>query len=535
VGFHPGIKQKLRHIRAILAVGYAAVLFFATFPRTFRTTINECLEIYPTGFSRNGVNYKVSSDSSSSGRLRAPIHPITLSFPTRALQDAFREEHTRRSVKFVRLSLTLAALLYLLFGFLDQYLAQEAADKILIIRIVVSTLLLGVVALTYTWTIKTHFQLTMVSVVLFGSAGIILMITVTESVGGYNFYAGLMLSCMYAHSLLRLRFIYATVATWIVIIFYEFVVIWLRITPIDILMNNTFFLVATNLIGMFSSYGLEYYMRTAFWQTRRIREEQDKLESEYQRKSKELDAARKIQLSMLPNVVPAHPTVDVCVAMKTAVEIGGDYYDFYVEEDHTFTFAIGDATGHGAQAGAMVTATKILFSNLAHSNDILDILRRASQYIKRMRVPKLYMALAIGRLRGYHLELVGAGLPPALLYRCGTGKIESIPLKGVPLGSFPDFPYRKKRLELKEGDTILFITDGFPELFNGEAEMIGYERVKSLFAEVATESPSAIVAHFTKFMKGWLNGSAPQDDTTFMVFKMKQPNATCVIEEEAGN
>jgi hypothetical protein len=140
------------------------------------------------------VNYKVSSDSSSSGRLRAPIHPITLSFPTRALQDAFREEHTRRSVKFVRLSLTLAALLYLLFGFLDQYLAQEAADKILIIRIVVSTLLLGVVALTYTWTIKTHFQLTMVSVVLFGSAGIILMITVTESVGGYNFYAGLMLS-----------------------------------------------------------------------------------------------------------------------------------------------------------------------------------------------------------------------------------------------------------------------------------------------------------------------------------------------------
>jgi sigma-B regulation protein RsbU (phosphoserine phosphatase) len=54
--------------------------------------------------------------------------------------------------------------------------------------------------------------------------------------------------------------------------------------------------------------------------------------------------------------------------MDTATEVGGDYYDFHVSEDGTMTLAIGDATGHGVKAGIMVTAAKILFSNLQKEN-----------------------------------------------------------------------------------------------------------------------------------------------------------------------
>jgi serine phosphatase RsbU (regulator of sigma subunit) len=96
--------------------------------------------------------------------------------------------------------------------------------------------------------------------------------------------------------------------------------------------------------------------------------------------------------------------------MKTATEIGSDNYDFHVAEDGTFTFALGDATGHGAQAGAMVMATKFIFSNYTDNQDIAEFLAMASQSLKQMRLPRLYMALAIGRIKGNRLEIVGVGL-----------------------------------------------------------------------------------------------------------------------------
>jgi hypothetical protein len=465
---------------------------------------------------------------------KAPINPITLSYTSADLQREFRGEHTRRSIKLVRLSLLLAAVLYSLFGFLDQYFVPEQAGTVFMIRISVSIYLICVMIFTYTDFVKRYFQPTMILVVVIGSGGIIAMIAVTETVGGYNYYAGLILAFIFAHSLLRLRFIYASITTWCIFIAYEFVAISLKLTPQDILLNNTFFLFSANVLGMFSSYGLEYYMRATFWQSKKVEEEQRKLLIEHDRKTKELEAARRIQIAMLPKGVPAHPTLDICVSMKTALEIGGDYYDFSVREDNTITFAIGDATGHGAQAGVMVTATKMLFSNFAEREDIVEIMQRASRSIKRMGMPKLYMAMAIGRIRDTRLQLVGAGIPPALVYRSSDATIEKVPLKGVPLGSFVDFPYRKKEISLQPGDTVLFMTDGFPELFDGDGEMVGYDRAISVFREIADQSPPDIVKRLNAFTHQWLNGAMQQDDTTFIVMKVRTPDDSYTVDNEVS-
>lgn len=197
-----------------------------------------------------------------------------------------------------------------------------------------------------------------------------------------------------------------------------------------------------------------------------LNEKSKQLKAEHQRKSRELEAARQIQLAMLPQQVPDHPTLDLSVSMKTATEIGGDFYDFYVAEDGTLTFALGDATGHGAQAGAMVTATKFIFSDYAASQDIVQFLAKASQSLKQMRLPRLYMALAIGRFRDHTLELAGTGLPPAYLFRASSGAIEEIPLKGIPLRGYGSGSYQKSVIDLFPGDSLILMTDGFPELFN---------------------------------------------------------------------
>lgn len=245
------------------------------------------------------------------------------------------------------------------------------------------------------------------------------------------------------------------------------------------------------------------------------------LRVEFEQKKKELDAARDLQLSMLPAKLPQHPKVDISAFMLTATEVGGDYYDFNFSDDGTLTIALGDATGHGAQAGIMVTAVKSLFNLLSDEKDISEILNRSTLAIKKMNFTNIFMALGLVRFRNNTLELTGAGLPPAYIYRSSNGEVEEIPLKGLPLGSSLDFNYKKLSVTLNKGDVVALMSDGFPELFNGKNEMLGFEKIPGLLKEAGNKSPEEIINHFTAVASEWLNGTRQQDDMTFVVLKVK--------------
>ncbi len=249
--------------------------------------------------------------------------------------------------------------------------------------------------------------------------------------------------------------------------------------------------------------------------------ERQLLEAENVRKTQELEEARQLQLSMLPEAVPEHPTVELAAFMLTATEVGGDYYDFDLADDDTLTLAIGDATGHGMKAGTMVTAAKSLWHAFSGEADLVLVLQKSSLALEKMGLPMLYMALALARVKDHTLELAGAGMPPAFVYRAATKQVETISLKGMPLGGPGVFPYRKTRLVLSSGDTVVLMSDGFPELFNAEGEMLGYERAVEVFEEVASLSPEEIIAHFRETGRNWTNGGAPDDDVTFVVMKVK--------------
>jgi len=239
------------------------------------------------------------------------------------------------------------------------------------------------------------------------------------------------------------------------------------------------------------------------------------------KRKKELDAARELQLSMLPAKIPGLPDVDISALMITATEVGGDYYDFHCAVDGSLTIAIGDATGHGAQAGIMVTAAKSLFNLLSEEKDIAAILNRSTHAIRKMNFTNIFMALGLLRLKDNELELSGAGIPPAYIYRNNSGVVEEIPLKGLPLGSNFDFNYQKVSVTLNKGDIVTVMSDGFPELFNNKNEMLGFERIPELLKESGKKSPEEIIKHFTDTASEWLNGTRQQDDMTFVVFKVK--------------
>jgi serine phosphatase RsbU (regulator of sigma subunit) len=248
--------------------------------------------------------------------------------------------------------------------------------------------------------------------------------------------------------------------------------------------------------------------------------EQKLLEAENARQSKELEEARRLQLSMLPEKVPQLAHLDIAVFMKTAAEVGGDYYDFHLADNGILTIAVGDATGHGMKAGTMVASMKSLFGTYNERVDIPHFFGMCTHSMKRMNLGNVYMAMLLVRISGYKLIASAAGMPPVLIYRSDSGMIEEIVIKGMPLGASTGFPYQQQETDLNPGDTILLMSDGFPELFNKKMEMFDYRRAEEIFKEIACKSPAEVIKHLEEAGEKWRNGKLQDDDITFVVLKV---------------
>jgi len=450
------------------------------------------------------------------------MHPLTLSFRSSNLQKEFAYYQTKRLLRTTRIGLILGMILYILYSFLDRQIVPQTAHHIFILRIGVCILFSIIIGVSFSGVIYRAYQMIMISAAFVAGMGIIWMIIISGEAGGIYYYAGLILAIMFTHGLLGIRFINASITTWLIVIIYEIYIFTTDVTPLLVGLNNTFFLISANFIGMFTSYALEFNMRCVFWQNRVLNEKSQSLEIEHRRKSKELDDVRQIQLAMLPGQVPTHQALDISVSMITAAEIGGDYYDFYTDGNGVLIFAVGDATGHGANASAMVTATKFIFSNFGHVQDIVEFLKYAANSLRQMKLPKLFMALVIGKIQDHTLEIAGAGMPPMFVFRESKGMIEEIPLKGVPLGGYGSGVYHKNVLCLEPGDSILVMTDGYTELMNSDGEELGYDRIRDLYQKIALYSADEIIEKLKDVGSTWISGCKQKDDITLLVIKMKK-------------
>jgi serine phosphatase RsbU (regulator of sigma subunit) len=207
--------------------------------------------------------------------------------------------------------------------------------------------------------------------------------------------------------------------------------------------------------------------------------------------------------------------------MQTATEVGGDYYDFHIGLDGTLTVVLGDATGHGMKAGTMVTTTKSLFNVLAPNQNIIETFHEMTRCLKLMNMQNLSMCMTMLKITGNQIKMSSAGMPPIFIYKKEKQTCEEHLFKGMPLGTFSDFPYTLIESELSKGDTILLMSDGFPELLNDKKEMYGYKRARNLFEELATETPEEIISKLKASGSEWVNGNDPDDDVTFVVIKVK--------------
>jgi serine phosphatase RsbU (regulator of sigma subunit) len=285
---------------------------------------------------------------------------------------------------------------------------------------------------------------------------------------------------------------------------------------------GTFGFVITMSIYLARNYALTH--RQLLQKERQAREQEIErrlLEADNARKTRELEEARKLQLSMLPQCLHNFPGMDICFYMEPATEVGGDYYDYQFDQDGSLILAVGDATGHGMKAGIMVASMKSIFHTAGTNPFIPDFFKQCTATIKEMNMKNMYMALTLVRITGNKMMASSAGMPPILIFRAARQKVEEIVIKGPPLGGFTDFSYQQKETILNPGDSVLLMSDGLPESFNEKDEMFDYNRVKNVFKEAPKQPAEEIITYLSSTAKKWRQGKEQQDDMTFVALKFK--------------
>jgi len=249
------------------------------------------------------------------------------------------------------------------------------------------------------------------------------------------------------------------------------------------------------------------------------------MQAENQRKTQELEQARKLQLSMLPKTLPRVSGLDLAVHMQPASEVGGDYYDFAVDDEGGLTIVVGDATGHGLSAGTMVSVIKSLFIATPPGDNFQSFFDSCTKTIRQLHLGNLYMGLSLVRIKDRELTFSAAGMPPVYIFRHGTSIVEELVIKGMPLGAVDRFVYEDRRVVLEEGDSVLVLSDGLPELFNERKDTFDLSRVRQTFQGAGSEKPEEIVRQLVSVGDQWRNGKTPNDDVTFVVIKVQNGRA----------
>ncbi len=195
-----------------------------------------------------------------------------------SLEDDFLEVYFQNSLKHIRMAILLAIFFYGIFGLLDAWLVPDVKNKLWFIRYAIFIpFAISIFLFSFSRHFKKLMQLCAAAVVLLAGLGVIAMVLIAPFPGNYSYYAGLILVLFFGYTFFKLRFIWATAIGWTIVIAYELAAIGLSDTPMSILVNNNFFFLAGNFIGMVACYSIEFSSRKDFLQVRLLETEREKV------------------------------------------------------------------------------------------------------------------------------------------------------------------------------------------------------------------------------------------------------------------
>lgn len=235
----------------------------------------------------------------------------------------------------------------------------------------------------------------------------------------------------------------------------------------------------------------------------------------------ELRIASGIQMGMIPKLFPPFPDrneLDLYAELIPAKEVGGDLYDFFIEDDKLY-FIIGDVSGKGVPASLLMAVTSTLFRNMAtHLKSADAIVSSLNNSIAETNERGMFVTFFLGviDLKTGKMEYCNAGHNAPIICHNGEKRLlDTIP--NIPLGVLEGFEYQKQEVQLEPNTLLFAYTDGVTEAENTSQELFSDERLLHIFTSICSKTtPKEIVEQVLNEVHCHAVGAEQSDDITVL-------------------
>ena len=263
------------------------------------------------------------------------------------------------------------------------------------------------------------------------------------------------------------------------------------------------------------------------WRSFRSMRNLGEVRAEKERIGSELLIAHNIQMGMLPKTFPPSPDckeVTIYGSLEPAKEVGGDLYDFHVQNDHLL-FCVGDVSGKGVPASLMMAVTRSLFRTVSYQTQQPDeIMKRINDSLSEMNENLLFVTFFVGilDLKTGHLSYSNAGhcAPVIIGSSLSTLKMDT----NIPLGVMSGWDYTKQECHIDPGSIIFLYTDGLNEAQDAVYNQFGEERMMAELEKMGSATPRQLIDHMSAEIHRFENGTEQSDDLTMLAIKYTKGN-----------
>ena len=253
-----------------------------------------------------------------------------------------------------------------------------------------------------------------------------------------------------------------------------------------------------------------------------------KSEIERERMAKEFEIARQIQQHLFPHQIPSIPGFDIAGRCIPAMEVGGDYYDFIVDEQGKLGIVIGDVSGKGLPASLYMTLTKGVFQSYVNENiPPKTLLSRINRFMYKSIEKNGFITLYFAILNPDSRELVlaRAGHLPALHFRRDIDQLAAIEPKGIGVGlekgEIFDKSIDSSTITMQPGDWLIFYTDGFSEARNNKGQEYSEKRLQECIKNNLNVDADTLINKVIADVKKFSTSTSQSDDMTMIAIKAK--------------
>jgi serine phosphatase RsbU (regulator of sigma subunit) len=244
--------------------------------------------------------------------------------------------------------------------------------------------------------------------------------------------------------------------------------------------------------------------------------------AEKERLQSEIAIAATIQRNLLPKEGPQFRGVSFSAHFEPTASIGGDYYDVFNLDKSRLAVAIGDVSGHGLSTGLVMAMVKAAITTLVDEGaDETSLFQRLNELVFRSTERRAFMTLAftIFDLERGTIRHTNAGHLYPYLLREGGGLPISIESPSLPLGVRSQLMTQTVEVELKEGDAVVYLSDGIVEAQDPSGDPFGFEQLEQLLGAQVERSPSAIRDAILEAVARHSGSRPADDDRTVMVLR----------------